>query len=161
MNRAGLLLLIISIVSPAIAVGEFRCSAEIKYRWHKDKDATEPLVTFWATAEKRGDTEDSTRDMLGKTIDRERVQAAEACIRRHQNMSGCISSKIAAYGELMQGMTFSARKKIEDSIATDCEKDLGFCKGVEVSDIACVDLNPPPPAEEVEDESGKDKKKKR
>lgn len=161
MNRAGLLLFSILLFLPAVGAGEFRCSAEIKYRWQKE--GAEPQITFWATAEKRGEAELATRELLQRAVDRERVQAAEGCVRRHQNMSGCISSKIAAFGELMQSMTFSARNKLEESIASDCEKAQGFCRGVEVSEISCTDLNPPPPPEAEADDSGdkKDKKKKR
>ena len=157
---SGILLFCFLLSHPVQA--EFRCNAEVRYRWKK---AEGPEVTsFWATVERRAATEKEAMELTKAFADRERSRAAEGCMRQHQNQSGCISSKMSSFHETMQALPFSARSKIEESIVADCALAVGSCTGVDVSEPKCEDLNPPPPAEEGEgeedDKKGKKKKKK-
>ena len=162
MNFRSVLLLII--LFPQIAFAEFRCTSEVKYRWKKTEGPE--VSSFWATVQQRGATEKEAREATKGFADRERGRARDACVRQHQNLSGCITSKMASYQEAMQNLPFSARAKIEESIVSDCERSLGNCVGVDVSEPACEDLAPPPAVEEDEEEEsgkkgkGKGKKKR-
>jgi hypothetical protein len=158
MNRTGVLLFLFFLF-PAFASGEYRCSAVVKYRW-KNTEGTE-MTAYWATVERRGESEEAVRELTAKFAEREQISAADACRRLHQNLSGCVVSKTAAYQETMQGLPFSARTKLEDSIIADCELARGTCLGVEVSDPACVNLAPPPPEGEAEATEDKNQKKKK
>jgi hypothetical protein len=154
-------ILLFCFLLPQPVLAEFRCSAEVKYRWKKTEGPER--ASFWATVERRAADEKKAKELTRAFADRERSRAAEACIRQHQNQSGCISSKLASFQETIQALPFTARAKIEESVIADCELAVGSCTGVDVSEPKCENLTPPPPTEEGEgeEEDKKGKKKKR
>jgi hypothetical protein len=148
--------LLILIIHCNSLYAEFICSSEVKYRWRKGQE--EEIVAMWAKIERGATTEVESKTALNKATERERIKAEEYCKREHEDVSGCIATKLNSLQPTLSGLTFSARKKLEESLIDDCQRKQGSCIKVEIAEATCIDNKPPEAAATAEDDKAKKKK---
>lgn len=128
---------------------EFVCRGEIEYSWmrmNKEGEVTDKeMKVFWASREMKAKTEELAKSKLEDLMLREKGNARQACKNEHENLSGCIAGKYQAMKTIMKLLDFSSRKAIEESVQKDCEAQLGLCKEVSSSEVACKDITPEDP----------------
>jgi len=134
---------------------EFLCQAEVSYKWRNAQE--QEVAAFWARIEKVGAEEEKAKATIGQAIVKEQIKAQESCKIKHENLSGCISSKLNAFQSTIGRLGFASRKKLEESVISDCELQQGHCLGTNPVEIVCKDLKPP--VEESADETAKKDKK--
>ena len=162
--RIGFLLLAAWWGSAAWVNAEFACTAAVSYQWKKE--GQEPRSVVWSELSVKAEREEDAKAKLSEQAARELPRARAACAKRHEDLTGCISAKFSAQSSLMAGLSFSARKAVEEAINADCKALQGGCMEAAVAAPACVERKAPEAAGEgKEDEKGKDgaddKKKKK
>ena len=158
MLRKAFFLLTILTLTEAPVWAEFVCKLDIKYSWKKGE---EEIVTPWASIERRGEKEDEVKEDIRQTALRQSQRAAEVCRREHENVSGCIASKINAGQATLANLGFSARKALEESMAKDCAQMEGKCLSVKSEEIKCTEIKAAEPEAAAADPKKDDKKKKK
>lgn len=127
------------VLCPPISAAEFHCEAALSYKWRKDKEEV-ANEEFFSSVEEKGADEVSAKDALTRKIAREKSRAKEECKREHENLSGCIAAKYAAIASVLSSLGFSARKAVQDAIASDCTSIQGVCSQVVSSEPVCKEL---------------------
>jgi hypothetical protein len=118
-------------------------------------------VVQYATIEASGETEQGAQNALLKTLGRTVEQARQVCAQRHENVGGCIAGKFATQQSTLRSMDFSARKKLEDAITSDCEHLRGTCQEPKVTAPVCTEVIKVKAVETPVEEPKKDDKKKK
>jgi hypothetical protein len=98
------------------------------------------IIVFVEAVEAKGADEAAAKALLHERVERAKVRASERCVQEHQNESGCVAAKFSSLSSTMHSLTFSARKLLEDSIASDCKAQQGICLPSEASEAQCVEL---------------------
>ena len=172
-----------------VAFGEFRCQAEIHYRWKPtDKpidnkpiktpapaakgvvDAKQtPVATvlpedgirevFSSTAIGSGLLEDDAKNALKAVVTEERAKADASCRETHENQSKCLGVKYSQNATTMQLLSFSQRKEFEKKMVEDCQQAGGQCLGSAATEPVCSESKKAEPTA-APDAKGKDAKKK-
>lgn len=155
-------LLVACLALAPVCYAEHLCRASVSYSWQRDKDVTK-IIVFTSNLEVTGADEADAKRILQERAGPEKVKAAERCKREHENQAGCLAAKMNSLSSTMQGLTFSARKLLEDSIAADCKTQQGKCGEGELSEPQCVEKVVATKADEkpAKEAGGKDAKKKK
>ena len=135
-NRC-LALIIWSLAVCSVAQAEFHCKSVLHYKWKSD-DGHEKQV-HWLQVEHTGAEEKVVVGELEAEINIEKENARVACVKNHENLTGCVASKFSQQASVFRGLSFNARKALEDAIATDCKRMQGTCMTVESTDPVCVE----------------------
>lgn len=148
-------------VTPSVSA-EFLCRSNVSYSWQRDKEMTKIMV-FVGSFEAKGADEAAAKAALAERVDREKPKGSEMCLKEHENLTGCIASKISSLSTTMPGLTFSARKLLEDSIGADCKLQQGKCAETVSSDPVCVEkvVSGAGEGKDQGKEGGKEKDKKK
>jgi hypothetical protein len=135
------------------------CSAEVSYKWKKG-DSEESTI-HWATIRLKGEEEKAVRAALIERVVREKKKASEACKDLHENMSGCLTAKLASSSGNIRGLDFAARRTVSDAITQDCKLQQGRCLEILSPDPTCEVAKAAETGEEEvkKDAKGKEKKK--
>lgn len=151
---------VLFLAAAASAQADFMCEAEVSFKWKRGKEDTEQSVPY-VSVQQAGPDEAAAKNALTEFLGTEREKARTACREAHQNLARCIASKFSATGAVMQTMTFSARKALEEAITKDCEREQGICGEVAASEPKCIERKTPgaDQAEAGKKEAGKDKDK--
>lgn len=142
-----------------MVLAEYECRSEVSYAWKGEKADAETEV-FFRAASVRGETENNGKEALEKKLSEEKAAALSECARLHEGVAECIATKFSNLQSTMQGMTFSGRKGLEESIRNDCTALKGKCISAKASDVKCIDKTPPTPVP-AEGEGKKEEKKKK
>lgn len=95
------------------------------------------IIVFVSGVEGVGADENAAKAKLNENAEREKARGAEQCTKGHENQAGCVAAKMTSLVATMQSLGFSARKLLEESIASDCKAQQGKCGDVTVSDPQC------------------------
>lgn len=170
-----LLSVVFVVIMPQFAEGEFKCSAQVSYKWVKDapqKTGTppaapptpgEPSTVHFASVERSGADEAAAKVALDIELTRQKVRASEACRREHEGYGECVARKFGAHKGTIESLSFSARKEFEKALLEECKGQVGSCVTVTSTDPACkeVVLAPAADAAPAEGDKKDDKKKKK
>jgi hypothetical protein len=142
------------------ATAQVTCRADISYRVTKGESTTE---VFFSYVERQAQDEATAKQQVLQSAAREKGRALDACRRTHQDLGGCIGSRLMAQSGTMSAVSFTARKAIEDAVKSDCELTQGTCGEVVLGESACTVLTPPAPEPAAGDKKGdkKDERKKK
>jgi hypothetical protein len=143
------------IAVPAFA--DHLCRAEITYKWRRAQEEKESEVILQAL-EAKGSDEASAKAEIKKLALSARSGAQATCAQRHENLTGCISSKLAAASTVQHTLSFSARKTLEEAIKTDCSNSQGVCTEIIVKDPTCEEIKLAATPTPTPEEKGKKKK---
>lgn len=132
-----ILLLVINIIIGTLAHAEFECSSAVLYRW---KRADLEHDTHWSSPTVKASDQESAKKVLDLKIAAEKERALNDCRRQHENLSGCIAERFKNLNQTYQGLSFSARKLLEDAINKDCESELGQCLEAKSSEAQCHEI---------------------
>lgn len=149
---------------PEGVLAQVVCQAEVGYEV-KRVDLENPEVVVVRREEARGEVEEVVRQALSRKLVLSSREALDACREQHENLSGCVASKYASLGTLLQQMQFAARTKLQDAIESDCKSRMGTCAPGKAPEITCIVPTPAvdPEAEAsaaAEKEAGKKSGKK-
>lgn len=171
--RKVLLLLSCSVVLDAqIARADFVCSSDVTYKWKEEGVGTpaagsansEKAVHFSIT-DAAGDSEEAAKAKLSPLLIAAKARAALACQEEHENQSKCIATKYSAMSTVVNSLSFSARKELEESIISDCKKSQGKCLEASSSDPKCSEVKKaeatPQGGSDAKSETKGDSKKKK
>jgi len=164
---------------------EFKCGAEVSYKWKSlssSQQASAPLEAegtkvaaestpsaesvntsssersvFWTGVEQKAATEEEGKTAVTKLALMHRAAADKACISQHENLAGCIASKYNSISASLTNLSFQARKSMDEAIASDCKNQQGKCLGTNLSEVKCSEIVTAAPAAEA----GKDTKDKK
>lgn len=150
------------LVSASPGSAEFRCSADISYKWLKKPTAEvarpeaprgpavgptatpvpptpvqEPAIVRLLGIERAGVDEVTAKAALEMEADRQRIRASEACKREHEAFGTCVALKMSSRSTVLNSLSFSARSELERALADECRHQEGTCVGVEVSEPKC------------------------
>jgi len=176
---------LLSLLSSASSVtAEFRCSADISYKWVKKPAAEasrpeaprgvavgptptpvsptptpEPAIVRLLGIERAGGDEATAKGALQMEADRQRIRASEACKREHEAFGTCVALKMSSRSTVLNSLSFSARAELEKALAEECRQQEGTCVGVEVSEPKCREIvtaqpSPSPAPEKSADTKG-------
>jgi hypothetical protein len=162
-------------ITPQLANGEFKCSAQVSYKWVKDAPVrggtppavaptpTEPSTVHFASVERSGADEAAAKALLDVELTRQKVRASEACRREHEAYGECVARKFSAHKGTTEALSFSARKEFEKAMVEECKGQVGSCVSVSSSDPACKEVVVAAAADAApaEGEKKDDKKKKK
>jgi hypothetical protein len=133
------MLALLTFLLPAMpSRADFSCVASVSYQWKKD--GGEPQAMFFVNMAGNAMTEEEAKAQVLELANREKARARDACTRRHENLSGCISAKFAAEASLLAKLGFGARKSLEEAVSADCKLQQGQCLDPVVSDIKCLQV---------------------
>lgn len=178
MMRNSLIIVLFSLVAPALSHAEFSCMLEVTYKWsptttdappakevNKDnnkgeaaKEADVGKEVFWGRFEVKGETEEATKAKAKETATKERSNAMIACADAHENQTRCIAGKYAQNSASLSLMSFSQRKSFEKKILEDCEQANGRCSSAIASEPVCKEIVVAEAGKESADPKGKDAK---
>ncbi|NLF25622.1 MAG: hypothetical protein GX589_08220 [Deltaproteobacteria bacterium] len=131
-----LLALMIFTFTALPGLADFSCVASVSYQWKKE--GGEPQSVFFINVAGNAADMEAAKVQVSRLADSEKVRARDACMRQHENLSGCISAKFAAESSLLAKLGFSARKSLEEAINADCKSQQGQCLEPVVSEIKCL-----------------------
>lgn len=156
----GSLVLLLGAV-PRGAFAQVTCRATVEYLVTRAEEE-KPETIVYSQEEASGDDEDRVREALTRKVILVQQEAIKSCKDRHENLSGCVASKYAAVGGLLQQMQFSARAQLQSAIESDCKKQLGRCELGNAPELKCVIPTPEAkePSEPVESAAEKKAGKK-
>ena len=124
---------------PVASSAEFICRSNVQYKWRKTEEEKENVV-FWKDIEEKGDDQAKAKRPAELLIATEKEKAREACALAHERPAACLAAKFSANAQAYQGMSFGARKAIEDAITKECANSQGVCTEVLASDIVCEEI---------------------
>lgn len=172
------------LLSASSGSAEFRCSADISYKWLKKPAAEvarpdaprgtavgptptpvpptpvqEPVIVRLLGIERAGVDEATAKGALQMEADRQRIRASEACKREHEAFGTCVALKMSSRSTILNSLSFSARAELEKALADECRHQEGTCVGVEVSEPKCREIvitqpSPSPAPEKSADTKG-------
>lgn len=124
-------------VVPAIAShADTFCKTDLSYSWKKTGEGVDRMQLV-RSVESSGPTEESARESIAVLVSREHQRALGLCRERHENLSGCVANRFTQSQPALIGMSFSARKALEEAITSDCQSQQGQCGQVSSSEILC------------------------
>lgn len=157
-------------LAPLQLHADFICGAEVSYKFERgngekggdnkegEKTAEE---TFFSKVHKKGATEEATKKLVAEALVAEKSKARERCRQDHENLAGCISAKYSLFAGKAAGLTFSARKTLEEAITKDCTKQQGHCLESAASETTCEEeVKPVTEGDAAKAEGGKGEKEK-
>jgi hypothetical protein len=178
------LLLAINAFLNNLAIAEFSCTADVRYKWRplsaqESNSASNPKTdnaatntpeaktedssvkdVFWRTVEVKGATEDEAKNKLKVLVNEERQKADFSCRDAHENQSKCLANKYTQHSALQTTLTYSQRRELEKKMAEDCQVAAGSCLGSATTEPVCKESVAADAAEESADAAkGKDKEK--
>jgi hypothetical protein len=163
------MLRIIMVCVAALAVcrplwAETSCSVEVNYAWKRG--GKEEQKVMWGLFAAKGGDEAAAKSKLEALVNKERGKARERCLREHENLAGCISSKFSAKADIIRSLSFTGRKALETAIASDCQAAQGICGDAASSEPKCAEVKTAEEAKGKAEEKGKEpppeaKKKKK
>ena len=151
------------------AAAEYRCNAEISYKWVKrvaevptpaavargvghnqtpspsltpepPKPTPEPAIVRLMGLERSGTDEASAKATLQMDIERQRIRASEACKRDHEGYGTCVALKLGANASTLNSLGFGARAELEKALNEECKQQEGTCLGVDVTEPKCREI---------------------
>lgn len=157
------------------------CAADVSYKWKRTPDLrmdhkgnklpsindnvpTEPVQVFFRRPEARGVVVEDLKKRLKHRLPEVKAEALTACTKDHENESLCILEKMKSIQSEYRTLDYISRKKLIETIQSDCSRGLGICLSSSASEISCLEnkspdfVKPAPKAQEDEDK-GKKKKK--
>jgi len=148
-------------VVPTQVRAEFICTSEISYSWKKEEAE---LKVFHSSVKHLSTDEETGKRTIAAPLLTAESKAQRTCQSEHENLSGCLASKLNATTTARSIGSFSARKEIEKAIDADCKMSNGQCRGTSHTDVVCKEVVAP--AEEGAGKSdekakGKEKAKKK
>lgn len=173
-----------SMVSSApSAYAEFACRGDVVYKWVRTSveaepstagggagaltqgtpaaqpaPAEEPRTVRLIEVERVGKDEAAAKLLLEGELARQKVRASEACVRQHEALGSCVSTKLAANAHVLNSLGFSARTALEEALTTECRSQQGRCMGVEASAAQCREIAAAAPPAAEDDKKGDAKK---
>jgi hypothetical protein len=145
------------------AGAEFSCSSEISYAWKRAEE--EELKVFHTSVKQIAVDEPAAKKALAAVVSIAEKKAQSSCRHEHENLSGCLISRMNATAVARSANSFSARKEIEKAIDSDCKKQSGECKGASHTEAQCQEVVKPSAEVAGKDNNektkGKDKPKKK
>ncbi|MBN8547743.1 MAG: hypothetical protein J0M12_00360 [Deltaproteobacteria bacterium] len=129
-------LFLVAVLVPSAVWAEHLCRASVSYAWQREKEMTKIMV-FTTRVEAKGADEAAAKAALMELVEPLKSKAAEQCSHDHENQAGCVAAKINVMSAALHSMTFSSRKLLEDSIASDCKAQQGKCVESVVSEPTC------------------------
>jgi len=151
------------ILTPSTLSAQVRCKADVHYSWKKKTEGQNKTAAgseeqegrrlLFSTIEVEEETEEAGQLKIQSLLSKEAYRAREECLRRHENLSGCIAGKFQALSVTMQQLDFEARREIQKSIRQDCNNQQGECLKAFWDEISCVAVGDQE-AEEGEEEKG-------
>lgn len=126
---------------PTSVMADFECSAELSYSWKRSEgkgDAASQKV-LWGKISRRAETEDAAKKMIEEVSATKQSDMRAECERMHQNLADCVATKLSAKEGLFPFLSFTARKSLEESIASDCSRMQGTCLPPEPVESQCVE----------------------
>lgn len=176
-----------SMVSSApLAYAEFACRGDVVYKWVRTSVEAEPSTAGGGSGgvggavqgtpaaqpvpseeprtvrlievERVGKDEAAAKLLLEGELARQKVRASEACVRQHEALGSCVSTKLAANAHVLNSLGFSARTALEEALTTECRSQQGRCMGVEASAAQCREIAAAAPPAAEDDKKGDAKK---
>jgi hypothetical protein len=136
------------------------CSAEVNYKWKRAGDKPLEHTIFWVKVEVEGETQARAKEKLEDSINREKKKASEQCRNLHENLSGCISSRLEGTRAVLSATDFEGRRAIQNAIFEDCKGQQGQCIETNSSNSTCRAIQDnSQKKDEPEKTTTKDKKK--
>jgi hypothetical protein len=111
------------------------CKSEITYSWKRGNDPESTI--YFSSLDESAATEELAKAALTARIPREKLRASEACRKLHENLSGCIATKLQTGGSFSE-LSFSARKAVEEAAKRDCDGTSGKCTAISSSTPTCI-----------------------
>lgn len=157
------------------ASAEFRCTADISYKWVKKvlepptshpsapagpghgaaptpaptatpKPSPEPSIVRLMGVERSGADEASAKASLQTEVERQRIRASEACKRDHESYGTCVALKMSGNASTLNSLGFGARTELEKALSEECRQQEGTCMGVDVTEPKCREIADAAPA---------------
>lgn len=154
----------IGVLCAQSGVAEVGCKADLSYSWKRSADGVESKALF-RTIEVVGSDEAVAKQLLQESLTRERPRALISCRDRHENITECVATRFAQHQTTLSGMSFSARRALEDAIKSDCQSVQGVCGEVSTGEVTCAErVNvavASPVAADTKDEKPKEKESKK
>lgn len=168
-----------TLINTPFCFAEYSCTSTVEYKWapqKKEKTPTagspatttdsspgDPVSVFWGSFTQRGALEEDAKKALLTETNKQKTKAEAECRDLHENQSNCLVQKYAAAQSAMSALTFTQRKELESSFASDCARATGTCLGSNVSEPTCSEQKAPEPAADAAAPAaaGKDAKKKK
>lgn len=122
------------------AYAEANCSSVLSFTVEReDKSLNE---VFFVELRAQGTDEVTTKARLESEILKTKGRAIERCKSQYENFASCLQTKLISSGSVLQTASFSARKTLEEALASDCRKQQGNCKDAKSSEVKCVLIEP-------------------
>ncbi|RME60604.1 MAG: hypothetical protein D6780_03085 [Candidatus Dadabacteria bacterium] len=144
-------------IGNVLSFAETSCTAKVTYTWHSEGEEKEREETF-LEMQSSAENEEKAKEALKSIYARRQKQALEECRKKHENLSGCISSRLQSASQVLSLLSFTAKREMEKSIINDCKKQNGKCLKVNFGDIHCAVSQKE--EQETNKEEGTKKKKK-
>ena len=150
------------------SVAEFRCAAEISYRWVKTPDdpmpvppavpergkkepapaptrlppspTPEPAMVKMMGIERSGADEAAAKAALQVEADKQRIRASDLCKRDHESFGSCLATKLNNRASVLNSLSFKTRQELEKALSDECKRQQGTCISVEVLEAKCSEL---------------------
>lgn len=150
--------LILALATPSMS--DVICSSDIGYNWQKTGDENDRIVGFDHVEQQAAD-EEQAKAKLAIRVEDIKAKASHACRREHENLAGCISSKLQALAGPLNAASFGARKSMEDAVVSDCAGQQGKCGEITAGEVKCREHHTKPTVAPTAEEKGKGKKDKK
>ncbi|MCC6219909.1 MAG: hypothetical protein IT291_01570 [Deltaproteobacteria bacterium] len=131
----------------------------------KDTDKSEEAIEeFFGNVSEKGSDDERLKESLMRRLSEERGKAKVHCEKVRESESSCTAEKLKPLSVDYRELDFVARRKLLDSISSDCSRNLGVCLSTRSGPVNCYSAALPKPKaaeqpEEVTDKGkGKDKK---
>jgi hypothetical protein len=136
------------------AAAQYSCESEVSYKWKPAEDEEAEREVQWSVLQSSAEDEAAAKRKLSDMLMREKSKLREICIKRHENLAGCLASKLSSMESVLSTAGFKSRQLLEEAAQKDCQSQQGSCLAVTSSEIKCE-----APAVEEDAEEEKEKKK--
>jgi hypothetical protein len=136
MNSKIILATILMTATTFGATAEFVCKADVTYSWKRGEEAE--AVIYFDSAKANGADEAQAKAALLEKLSPVKLKASENCRKIHENVSGCINTKLTTASASLAALSFSARRVVEEAAAADCQKQSGKCTSVSSTEPTCA-----------------------
>lgn len=146
-------------ISSTFVYAETVCRSKIYYTW-KRTDGEKELATYAVTVVSTGSTPEISKQALDAKLPGYLDKAFRLCVSEHEEESECLKTKFFHSAGVLSTASFSARRKLEESIVKECKSREGVCLGSKNDDAVCLEESAKAPVVEgTEGEAkGEDKK---
>src|SRR5690606_34721449 len=107
-----------SLAAVGDVTAQVRCRATVSYQWKPSagEETSELKEVFYTSVERMGADEARVKGEVEQLTLLERTRAKERCEVEHQNVAGCISRKHTSMSSVIERLSFTARKALEEAI---------------------------------------------